>query len=523
MKSLSFKARLALLVGLLLALLITTASLALLRLREANATLDAVYRQHVLPLRQLKVIADAYAVNIVDTAHKVRDGGLTAEQGLASLAQAKGLIATNWQLFASGMHPPAEQKLIAEAAPLMRQADTFTAVLADVFTRQDTPELRSRAAKEMYPVIDPVSDVMSQLVTLQIEGAERQYQVAEARYQRLLALAPVLMLGVLGAAIAAALWIVRSITRPIAKAAALADRVAQGDLSSAIEVRTRDEIGQLFGALARMNESLGDIVGQVRTGADSIATGSSQIAGGNADLSQRTEEQASSLQQTAASVCQLSATVRQNAATAQRATELAASASAVAAEGGVVVGRVVATMQQITEASRRIGDIIGVIDSIAFRTNILALNAAVEAARAGEQGRGFAVVASEVRSLAQRSAEAAREIRGLIGASTERVEAGRELADAAGKTMGDIVAQVRDVSALIGQIGTASTQQSDGIGQIGDAVSQLDTVTQANAALVEQSAAATESLKQQAAALWRMVAVFQLRPSHGHPAGAPVA
>ncbi|MBI5257866.1 MAG: MCP four helix bundle domain-containing protein [Burkholderiales bacterium] len=304
--------------------------------------------------------------------------------------------------------------------------------------------------------------------------------------------------------------VTRSITVPLARAVALAETVATGDLSSRVGATSRDEIGHLLAALGRMNESLVQIVGQVRNASDSIATGSAQIATGNADLSQRTEEQASNLQQTAASMEQLTATVRNNADTAREATQLAAGAAAVAAEGGTVVGRVVNTMQAISDSSKKIADIIGVIDGIAFQTNILALNAAVEAARAGEQGRGFAVVAAEVRSLAQRSAQAAREIKGLIGESVDKVEAGAQLVGDAGRTMDDIVAQVRKVSQLIGAISSASSEQTDGIGQVNDAVTQLDQVTQQNAALVEESAAAAESLKQQAAQLAQTVSVFKL-------------
>jgi len=306
-------------------------------------------------------------------------------------------------------------------------------------------------------------------------------------------------------------WAVtRSITVPLGQAVKLAETVAQGDLSSRIGATSKDEIGQLLAALGRMNESLVGIVGQVRNASDSIATGSAQIATGNADLSQRTEEQASNLQQTAASMEQLTATVKNNADTARQATQLASSAATVAAQGGSVVGQVVSTMQGISDSSKKIADIIGVIDGIAFQTNILALNAAVEAARAGEQGRGFAVVAAEVRSLAQRSAQAAKEIKGLIGESVGKVEAGTRLVDDAGRTMGDIVAQVQKVSDLIGEISSASGEQTSGIGQINDAVTQLDHVTQQNAALVEESAAAAESLKHQAASLAQTVAVFKL-------------
>ncbi|HEY1089951.1 MAG TPA: methyl-accepting chemotaxis protein, partial [Burkholderiaceae bacterium] len=251
-------------------------------------------------------------------------------------------------------------------------------------------------------------------------------------------------------------------------------------------------------------------VGQVRASSDSIATGTAEIATGNADLSQRTEEQAANLEETAASMEQLTATVKQNAETARTANQLASSASGVAASGGQVVGDVVATMEQISTASRKINDIIGTIDGIAFQTNILALNAAVEAARAGEQGRGFVVVASEVRTLAQRSAQAAKEIKGLIGDSVAKVDAGSTLAGNAGKTMADIVSQVKRVTDLIGEISSASTEQSQGIDQVGEAISQLDQVTQQNAALVEQSAAAAESLKHQAAKMIEAVSVFRL-------------
>jgi methyl-accepting chemotaxis protein len=324
-----------------------------------------------------------------------------------------------------------------------------------------------------------------------------------------------LALGAMACALAAlgGWWVTRSITVPIHRAMQIAETVAQGDLTSRIDITSSDETGKLLAALKSMNTNLVRIVEQVRRSSENIATGSGQIATGNQDLSQRTEEQASNLQQTAASMEQLTGTVKANADTARAATQLASAAREVAAQGGTVVGQVVATMGEINSSSQRIAEIIGVIDGIAFQTNILALNAAVEAARAGEQGRGFAVVAGEVRSLAQRSAQAAREIKQLIGESVEKVQTGSRLVGDAGRTMEDIVTQVHRVNDLISEISAATGEQTDGIGQVSHAVSQLDQVTQQNAALVEESAAAAESLRVQADALVKAVASFRLAPS----------
>jgi methyl-accepting chemotaxis protein len=306
--------------------------------------------------------------------------------------------------------------------------------------------------------------------------------------------------------------VTRSITRPINRAVDVAQAVAQGDLSAHVDASGKDETAQLLRALDQMSRNLRGIVDKVRLSSDSIATGSAQIASGNADLSQRTEEQASALEQTAASMEELNSTVKQNADNAHQANQLAKNASEVALRGGDVVAEVVTTMQAINDSSKKIADIITVIDGIAFQTNILALNAAVEAARAGEQGRGFAVVASEVRSLAGRSAAAAREIKSLIGISVERVEQGTVLVDRAGVTMTDVVSSIRRVTDIVGEISAASAEQSTGVAQVGEAVTQMDQVTQQNAALVEQSAAAAESLKMQAQDLVQAVAVFKLAP-----------
>ncbi|MBK7657671.1 MAG: MCP four helix bundle domain-containing protein [Betaproteobacteria bacterium] len=305
-------------------------------------------------------------------------------------------------------------------------------------------------------------------------------------------------------------WIARSVTRPLGEAMRVAETIAAGDLTSRIEVTSKDETGRLLESMKKMNENLAKIVGEVRHASDSIATGSSEIANGTQDLSSRTEEQASNLEETAASMEELTATVKQSAESARQANQLAANASAAAASGGKVVSDVVKTMESITSQSHKIAEITNVIDGIAFQTNILALNASVEAARAGEQGRGFAVVAGEVRSLAQRAAQAAKEIKTLIGASVEQIENGGQLVHTAGTTMDEIVRQVKQVSDLIGEITAASQEEGRGIGQINDAVVQLDQVTQQNAALVEQSAAAADSLKHEAEELAKAVSIFRV-------------
>lgn len=347
-------------------------------------------------------------------------------------------------------------------------------------------------------------------VALNVAGSTASAESAAATYQSVLVVNVVAIIASLAVGIALGIVIARSVTRPIHQAVELTTAVASGDLTSHVDVQGDDETAQLLHALEAMQSNLGNVVASVRANSESVATASAQIAHGNHDLSQRTEEQASALQQTAATMEQLNTTVRSNADNAKQASQLAQGASAVATQGGEVVGQVVRTMQGISESSCKIGDIIGVIEGIAFQTNILALNAAVESARAGEQGRGFAVVASEVRILAQRSAEAAQQIKTLINQSIEQVEQGSVLVDQAGQTMGEIVTSIRRVTDIVGEISSASQEQSAGISQVGDAVSQMDHVTQQNAALVEESAAAAESLKGQAQQLVQAVAVFKL-------------
>ena len=364
-----------------------------------------------------------------------------------------------------------------------------------------------QGADEAYTGLSRTLDASQVLL---VEHATRDADAKAAAAARTHWLLSLLSLGAAAAVVAVSWVVLRKVAQSLDQASRVARAVADGDLTLKVETDRKDELGELLRALATMKDSLLSTVVHVRSASDSIGTASAEIASGNQDLSARTEQAASSLQQTAASMEQLTSTVQSSVDAARQANQLAANASAIAVRGGQVVSQVVTTMDEINHSSRKIGDIIGVIDGIAFQTNILALNAAVEAARAGEQGRGFAVVAAEVRNLAQRSAEAAREIKDLIGTSVDKVDAGTRLVDEAGQTMGEIVASVQRVTDIIAEITAAAGEQGDGIGQVNVAVTQLDQMTQQNAALVEESAAAAESLKDQAARLAQVVAVFRV-------------
>jgi len=496
----------------LLALLLSVAAMGLWELDRTNARLQAVYQQRTVPLEQLGRV----------NAMAIRDRYLIAESLLlrneSATARALKELADNAQTaeqllkgYLAGPLSPEERaladKLVAARTAYAREglAEARKA-LQDV----DFNAVQNAFLGKVAEFAPPVAQHLGELLALQTRLAQEEYEAAQRAERRSMWLVPLITLVALLVGALLAWRITRSITEPTREALALAQAVASGDLRTRIEVRGHDELAQLLGALSEMNDKLAVLVNQVRQSADSIATGSAEIANGNADLSHRTEQQAANLEETAASMEEMSATVRHNADTARNATELAASASQVAQRGGEVVGQVVATMNDISASSKRIADIIGVIDGIAFQTNILALNAAVEAARAGEQGRGFAVVAGEVRTLAGRSAEAAKEIKGLIGASVERVEAGTRQVAEAGSTMGEIVAQVQRVASLINEMDHASREQSQGIGQVSAAVADLDRATQQNAALVEEAAAAAESLKQQAVVMNEVVGVFKV-------------
>ncbi|EJN10280.1 methyl-accepting chemotaxis protein [Herbaspirillum sp. YR522] len=388
-----------------------------------------------------------------------------------------------------------------------RQVQRQVLQLADSGQREQALALLRTEGDRHYARI---IDSGEALVVLNSEGSQEADRQAEAGYRASLMLTGGLLSCCLLLSIALVVWLARIVSTPLRCAVHVAEQVAQGDLTVEIPVDRRDETGQLMAALHSMTQGLQRVVGQVRHGTEAISNAAAQIASGNHDLSRRTEQQAASLEKTAASIEQLTSTVKQNADNARAASKLAASASGVAAEGGTVVGQVVDTMASINASSRKVVDIISVIDGIAFQTNILALNAAVEAARAGEQGRGFAVVASEVRGLAQRSSSAAKEIKVLIDDSVEKVEAGSRLVAQAGLTMQDIVASVQRVNDIVGQISHASQEQSSGIAEVNRAITSIDESTVQNAALVEQAAEAAQSLNEQAAQLIAVVGTFRI-------------
>ena len=516
--SLKIGARLGVGFGIIVALLIVMAGVASLRIDGLGRSLDFVVNERYAVANQANDLRNEVNIHTRNL-RNVLLAGITqdraeidaslgridkASQGITTLlGQMRQAIEARGQAREKALFETVEAqrdpylRAGAEALALARASKTEDAIRLTLGRVHD-------AQRQYLAAIDALVDHEEGLMQSEVQAT-----LADSRHAEWLILG--LSAAMVLLAITLAVVITRSITTPIRQAADIARAVAAGDLESArISTVTADETGELLAALRDMQDNLTRIVTSVRQCSDSIATGSTQIASGNTDLSQRTEEQASSLQETAAAMEQLGATVKHNADNARQANTLAQGASAVAVKGGEVVGQVVETMKGINESSRKITDIITVIDGIAFQTNILALNAAVEAARAGEQGRGFAVVAGEVRSLAQRSAEAAKEIKRLITASVERVEEGTALADHAGSTMQEIVASIRHVTDIMGEISTASMEQSTSVTQVGHAMTQMDQVTQQNAALVEQSAAAAESLKHQAQQLVRTVEVFRL-------------
>jgi methyl-accepting chemotaxis protein len=419
-------------------------------------------------------------------------------------------LAKQRTVFEQRMSEPQEKEQYAQFGKNLAAYIKVDEQLAEMAANQQYDETRVLFKGESARLYGAMVGNLDAIVKINASGSARADEDATGVFRGAQRWIGGLLLATMAIGSLLAFVVAANVARPLKEAVEIAQRVARGDLTLRIRPAGRDETGRLMEALRAMNESLRDIVNEVRHGTDTIATASNEIARGNLDLSNRTEQQAGSLEETASAMEQLTSTVTQNADNARQANQLAATASDIASQGGEVVGQVVQTMEGITESSRRIADIISVIDGIAFQTNILALNAAVEAARAGEQGRGFAVVASEVRSLAQRSAGAAKEIKELIDDSVQKVSAGSALVERAGSTMNEVVASVRRVTGVVAEISAATQEQSGGINEVNLAITQMDETTQQNAALVEQAAAAADSLKGQAGNLAAVVGKFKL-------------
>ena len=527
---LSIGPRLRASVALLLLLSVATAWMGLHRLSNIQGNLDSVVKGNVVDMRLHSDLSDAVhalaaaiqsmsllpAKAPMDTENKQLNTARTAYDKAAAVLQKRGTGAAE-----KAAHASIAQ---AQAAALPKLATVIELNAAGKRT-----DAAAAWLQDARPALKKWLEAIDDSALLQEAAIQKEHQSAAGDYQ--LARKLMIAINVVNVLLCALLgWrITRSITAPIERANEAARRVAQGDLSMAINTEGRDETAQLLTSLSHMRDNLTHIVGGVRQTANDVAVSSAEIAQGNLRLSQRTESQAGSLEVTAASMEQLGATVRQNADNAKQANQLALGASKVAQQGGAAVSAVVETMKGINTSSHKIADIISVIDGIAFQTNILALNAAVEAARAGEQGRGFAVVATEVRSLAGRSAQAAREIKALILASVDRVEQGSAQVDRAGATMTEVVASIQRLTDIMGEISAASSEQSAGVAQVGEAITQMDQATQQNATMVEESAAAAEALKVQAQQLVAAMAVFKIGPAlqpgsaiGGHTAPGPV-
>jgi len=517
-QNLSIKARLVGVLCFLCLQLIAGALIGLGNLKVANDSMKSMYDDRLVPLGQLDQIVRLLNWNELAIAKAVSDEPAEAAKLMDQIDSNIAKATEVWNAYMATYLTPEEKKLAEQfAAERKKFVDEGLRPAVAAVRAQDAKLATELLHGPMEKLFEPVSRGINDLIHLQEEVAKREYEERQQTYVlvRNTCIAA-LLFGLLLAAVVGH-WLLRAISRPLEQAIALAGGIAAGDLTQTFPQAARNEMGRLLSALKNMNDSLVKIVVQVRSGTDTIATASSQIAAGNQDLSARTEEQASSLEETASSMEELTSTVKQNADNAGQANTLAVSASEVASKGGAVVSEVVHTMEAINDSSRKIVDIIAVIDGIAFQTNILALNAAVEAARAGEQGRGFAVVAAEVRTLAQRSANAAKEIKGLIHDSVDKVASGARLVDQAGVTMQEIVDSVRRVSDIVSEITAASREQTAGIEQINTAISQMDQVTQQNASLVEEAAAASESMQSEAKKLSEVVAVFRVHGGESQP------
>ncbi|WP_129775511.1 methyl-accepting chemotaxis protein [Peristeroidobacter soli] len=523
MSDLSVKARLTMTLSLLALAMFCVGLLGLNGLKQSNARLNELYGNQFQSAALVNKIAALRrdSVRALDIALMNGDTQLIGEYHSIQQRDSK-LIDELWAKY-TALPAGKEEKGLAD--DFHQKGEVYRAVRDSVFAKLSAgalEEARTLRVQQLRPAIQEMMNAADRLVDIQDRlGKEANTDnVAAYRQATMISWASMLIAGAFAAVLG--MLLIRSMMNSLNAAVATAERIAGGKLGNEIEINGKDEFGRLLRAMQDMDNKLSDIVGTVRLGADSVGSAARQISSGNDDLSQRTQEQASALEESASSMEEMTATVKQNADNARQASQLATGARDQADRGGAVVGRAVGAMGEISASSKRIADIIDVIDEIAFQTNLLALNAAVEAARAGEQGRGFAVVASEVRNLAQRSATAAKEIKDLINDSVAKVQAGTALVDESGKSLHEIVASVKRVADIVAEISAASEEQASGIDQVNTAITQMDTTTQQNAALVEEAAAASKAMEQQAQALVDKMSFFSTAGSH-HAAAAPVS
>ncbi|RQU63839.1 methyl-accepting chemotaxis protein [Burkholderia cenocepacia] len=521
-RNLTIRARIGLTMAFLAVLLGITGVLGLYGMTRSNDSTREIFTNQMpsavnVAMAEMFAARERLALDRAALLAGTPDSAAAIERSRAMRAQSDAW----WQKYLALPRDADEDRLAQDVAARRKVLQDSCDAFASAVGAGDHDRIGG-GAKQLQARYTELATAGEALRSFQFTNAQARFDQAESVFETMRVLSIVVLLAGIGAAVLSWLTLSRAIGRPIADALSHFDAIAAGDLRRPIVVDRRDEMGQMLEGLARMQRGLVDTVRTVRGGSESIATAARQIAAGNTDLSSRTEEQAAALQETASSMEQLTGTVKQNADNARQASSLAANASDIANKGNTVVGQVVGTMGEINDSSAKIADIIAIIEGIAFQTNILALNAAVEAARAGEEGRGFAVVAGEVRSLAQRSSSAAKEIKALIDASVERIRTGSTLVDEAGRTMSDVIGAVQRVTDIMGEIAAASEEQSSGIDQVARAVAQMDEVTQQNAALVEEAAAAAQSLEEQAARLRETAAVFQLDDEAAR-AGAVVA
>ncbi|MDH4229935.1 MAG: methyl-accepting chemotaxis protein [Nitrospirota bacterium] len=525
----TIKARLMMMVGFMSALLIVVGATGIRGMRDIAHDLETTYKDRVVPLADLKEVGDLYGVTTVYASHDVRVGKMQWDEGLRNIRDYQKRVGEHWAAFAATEMSTQEQRLANQAEAQMADANRAVATVIGIMEQRNMEALTEFNAQKLYDAMGPLQETLDELAQLQVDVAKEEYDKAEAEYHSLFRWTIIFIVGgvLLGALVG--YWVIRAVTGPLDNAVRVMTDVADGngDLTQRLDDSGSDEVALLAGAYNRCATHLQNVLLQVRQSAETLALSSGELAEGAGGLSSRTQEQSASLEETSSAMEQITASVKQNSSSVTQANQLSSGARTQATTGSEVVGRAVASMNELSESSRKIREIIGMVGEISFQTNLLALNAAVEAARAGEHGRGFAVVASEVRSLAQRAANAASDIKRLIEESVGRVSGSSELVVATGQALTEIRESITRVNDIVAEIDAATREQADSITQVNNVMGNMDEVTQQNAALVEETAAATDSVAQEAGRLAELMAMFKLdegrTQTHAAKAHAPAA